>query len=280
MSFVDLSLLPESLRIQSRQDYCIELPVEAALEAIDVLEQRNCLLIGWEGRVQAQGKRSFMGKDLPGRASFYGLSIAEAASFCRQSIVSDLEEWHRKYPEKLQKYHLPASIPGAARGQKRSQGPRRNISEEKSNAFYPIPEESVEVFICLEAVDLKTQHMSIDESSISERSLRIDYVDWLFKEGNILREIEKELGLPFMIKIFEHMIKSVAIKDCGYWESYLVSMSVRDTLDMILTILPDDLEPDVRKQVSRLDDRLYALLEPRPLRQGKWWLNLPWGVTY
>ena len=91
----DLSLLPSDLAKRSISDREIVLSLEYAIEAINILESKNYLVLGWEG-LEKRGGRGGTYMLLQGTVSLDSLTVKEAADFCRQTIAMDSEAWEKE----------------------------------------------------------------------------------------------------------------------------------------------------------------------------------------
>jgi len=90
-----LSLLPGDLAERSISDREIVLSLEYAIEAINILESKNYLVLGWEGWVKTGGRKGH-GNAPQGTGSLESLTVKEAADFCRQTIVEVSEAWKKE----------------------------------------------------------------------------------------------------------------------------------------------------------------------------------------
>jgi hypothetical protein len=94
-----LALLPAALASCSISPREIVLPLREALEAIDILESKGILVLGWEGWVKTREGQIGHGSAPQGTESLQELSVREAAAICRQSILEDAAQWEAEKPE-------------------------------------------------------------------------------------------------------------------------------------------------------------------------------------
>jgi hypothetical protein len=89
----DLNLLPKHLADKSISEQEIVLPIDEAIEAIDILESQGYHVLGWEGWIKA--KSGVIGhQNAPqGSISLENLSVASAAQFCRETINTEAAQW-------------------------------------------------------------------------------------------------------------------------------------------------------------------------------------------
>lgn len=92
----DLSLLPRYLAERSISDREIVLSLEDAIEAINVLESKNYLVLGWEGWIKTPAGRKGHGNAPQGTVSLDNFTVEEAADFCRRTIAKDSEAWEEE----------------------------------------------------------------------------------------------------------------------------------------------------------------------------------------
>ncbi|WP_213434583.1 MULTISPECIES: hypothetical protein [Lysobacteraceae] len=92
-----LDNIPPHLRMRSISPREIVLPLADALEAIDYLESRSALILGWEGWVKAADGR--VGHGSAGYLSTFTehLSVAEAATDARKTIQAGALDWQEKH---------------------------------------------------------------------------------------------------------------------------------------------------------------------------------------
>jgi hypothetical protein len=91
----DVDLLPESLRELSISEKEIVLPLPAALEAIDFFAYRKIQILGWEGWVKDAQRRIGHDSAPQGAVSLEDLSIEEAITLCRSTILSEATNWEK-----------------------------------------------------------------------------------------------------------------------------------------------------------------------------------------
>jgi hypothetical protein len=88
-------LLPQRLRELSISPREIVLPIDAALEAIDLFESRGVHILGWEGWVKDAAGKVGHGTAPQGSASLDKLSLQQAAQLCRDTIPGEAAQWAR-----------------------------------------------------------------------------------------------------------------------------------------------------------------------------------------
>jgi hypothetical protein len=93
MSKPELNLLPEELASRSISPREIVLQLRDALEAIDILEKKGILILGWEGWVKGKDGRVGHGSAPQGTGSLDALSVHEAAEVCRRTMPQDAAVW-------------------------------------------------------------------------------------------------------------------------------------------------------------------------------------------
>jgi hypothetical protein len=93
MSKQELNLLPEELASRSISPREIVLPLRDALEAIDILEKKGILILGWEGWVKGRDGRVGHVSVPQGTVSLDALSVHEAAEVCRRTMLQDTAMW-------------------------------------------------------------------------------------------------------------------------------------------------------------------------------------------
>lgn len=127
-----------------------------------------------------------------------------------------------------------------------------------------------------------------------ERALKKSFKGW---SDHFLSPLRKE-GLPFLLSGYRTLVESIATQSCHHgsdgkrrtgvdWQEccgisyeYTNDLAVRDAIENVLTVLPDDSEAHFRAEILALDARLYPLYRHRPPRTGEWWHEgLPRGVT-
>ena len=92
-----LNQLPKEIASKTISPREIVLPRAEALLAIDLIEKMGLKIAGWEGWVRDSYGRVGHGSAPQGTASLTGLSIAEAAEFCRKTIPTDGDAWIAEY---------------------------------------------------------------------------------------------------------------------------------------------------------------------------------------
>jgi hypothetical protein len=105
----DLELLPPELAARSISDEEIVLRQAEALRAIDILESKGVLILGWEGWVKT--KLGDVGHGGPqGTESLGALSVEEAAAFCRATIWEEAALWTVDNPGRTDELHFCITI--------------------------------------------------------------------------------------------------------------------------------------------------------------------------
>lgn len=105
-----LDLLPKRLQDLSISSREIALPMEAALEAIDLLERQGVHILGWEGWVKGDDGRVGHGTAPQGTVSLDRLSVHEAAQLCRKTIPPDAAQWVRDNPGTTDALHFCITV--------------------------------------------------------------------------------------------------------------------------------------------------------------------------
>jgi hypothetical protein len=105
-----LALLPAALASYSLSPQEIVLPLREALEAIDILESKAILILGWEGCVKTREGQIGHGKAPQGTESLHELSVREAAAVCRQSILEDAARWESENPGSTDELHFCITV--------------------------------------------------------------------------------------------------------------------------------------------------------------------------
>lgn len=106
-----LDHLPEHLRTLSISPREIVLPVGAALEAIDLLEERGVYILGWEGWVKDASGRHGHGTAPQGwSADVSSQSISTAAHLCRATIPVDAARWAQEHPGTTDELHICITV--------------------------------------------------------------------------------------------------------------------------------------------------------------------------
>jgi hypothetical protein len=91
-----LDLLPKHLVEKSISEQEIVLPISEAIEAIeaiDILESKGYLVLGWEELVKTSSGAIGHTNALQGTISLEGLSVASAAQLCRETIKTEAAQW-------------------------------------------------------------------------------------------------------------------------------------------------------------------------------------------
>jgi hypothetical protein len=105
-----LELLPTRIAEKSISPREIVLPMTEALEAIDLLEAKGLLILGWEGWVKTADGRVGHGSAPQGTVSLENLSIKAAAQRCRETIPQDAARWLAENPETTDALHFCITV--------------------------------------------------------------------------------------------------------------------------------------------------------------------------
>src|SRR5689334_16067045 len=100
-----LELLPGRFAEKSISQQEIVLPLTEALEAIDLLEARGLLILGWEGWVKTADGRVGHGSAPQGTVSLENLSVEAAAQCCRETMPQEAAVWLANNPETTDALH-------------------------------------------------------------------------------------------------------------------------------------------------------------------------------
>jgi len=105
-----LALLPAELASHSISHREIVLPLAEALQAINILESKGILILGWEGWVKDRVGRIGHGSAPQGTGSLQSLSVEEAAAVCRQTIPQDAAQWDAENPGTTDELHFCITV--------------------------------------------------------------------------------------------------------------------------------------------------------------------------
>jgi hypothetical protein len=105
-----LELLPARIAEKSISQQEIVLPMTEALEAIDLLEAKGLLILGWEGWVKTADGRVGHGSAPQGTVSLENLSVEAAAQYCRETIPQDAAHWLAENPETTDALHFCITV--------------------------------------------------------------------------------------------------------------------------------------------------------------------------
>ena len=105
-----LKLLSPEIAQQSISQREIVLPLNAAIEAVDYCALNQIHILGWEGWLQTQDGRVGHGNAPQGTVSLEGLSITDAAEFCRNTIRAAALEWSENHPEATDRLYFCITI--------------------------------------------------------------------------------------------------------------------------------------------------------------------------
>ncbi|MFM0126256.1 hypothetical protein [Paraburkholderia sediminicola] len=105
-----LKLLSPEIAQQSISQREIVLPLNAAIKAVDYCALNQIHILGWEGWLQTQDGRVGHGNAPQGTVSLEGLSITDAAEFCRNTIRAAAQEWSENHPETTDRLHFCITI--------------------------------------------------------------------------------------------------------------------------------------------------------------------------
>jgi hypothetical protein len=105
-----LELLPARIAEKSISQEEIVLPMIEALEAINFLEAKGLLILGWEGWVKTADGRIGHGSAPQGTVSLENLSVEGAAQYCRETIQQDAARWLAENPETTHALHFCITV--------------------------------------------------------------------------------------------------------------------------------------------------------------------------
>ena len=105
-----LELLPARIAEKSISREEIVLPMAEALEAIDLLEAKGLLILGWEGCVKTADGGVGHGSAPQGTMSLESLSVEAAAQYCRETIQQDAARWLAENPETTHALHFCITV--------------------------------------------------------------------------------------------------------------------------------------------------------------------------
>jgi hypothetical protein len=77
----------------------IVLPFDATIAAVDWCAIKQIPILGWEGWIRSADGRVGHGNAPQGITSLEGLSVHDAADFCRRTIRAAALEWTKMHPE-------------------------------------------------------------------------------------------------------------------------------------------------------------------------------------
>ena len=106
----ELGLLPTRIAEKSISPREIVLPMAEALEAIDLLEAKGLLILGWEGWVKTADGRVGHGSAPQGTVSLEELSVQAAAHYCRETIRKDAARWAADHPKTTDVLHFCITV--------------------------------------------------------------------------------------------------------------------------------------------------------------------------
>jgi hypothetical protein len=105
-----LRFLPTTLREQSISTREIVLPLEAALEALEILEHQDVQIVGWEGWVKCADGRVGHGSAPHGTLNLSHMSVSDAAEFCRSTMRRDAIQWASDNPGTTDELHFCITV--------------------------------------------------------------------------------------------------------------------------------------------------------------------------
>jgi hypothetical protein len=105
-----LDNIPPHLQKQSISVKEIVLPLADALEAVDYLESRSFLILGWEGWVRAADGRVGHGSAGYLSALTAHLSVAEAAAEARKTMKAGALDWQQRYEGSTDALHFCITV--------------------------------------------------------------------------------------------------------------------------------------------------------------------------
>jgi len=100
------AVLPERISALSISDCELVVPEAAALEALNIAEEKNVLVLGWEGWVKTADGGVGHGSAPQGTVSLENLTVQAAAEFCRQTIVGDAAQWRLENPNSSEQLYF------------------------------------------------------------------------------------------------------------------------------------------------------------------------------
>jgi hypothetical protein len=131
----------------------------------------------------------------------------------------------------------------------------------------------------------------LDLDTATQEQIESAFANWSdhFRRKLNLRDV------PGLLADYERLVRSVETRSCEHghglnmgdqWQQccgisyeYTNDLAVRDAIEIIVQAVPSA-SPQLRQELSRLDERLYALYEHRPLRIDRWWRSgLPAGIV-
>lgn len=110
MSKAVLELLPNELASRSISPREIVLPLREALEAVEILESKGILILGWEGWVKTPDGRVGHGSAPQGTVSLEDLSVHEAAEVCRKTMPQDAAQWETENQGTTDELHFCITV--------------------------------------------------------------------------------------------------------------------------------------------------------------------------
>ena len=105
-----LAYLPNRVAGKSISSREIVLPLAEALEAINLLESRGLLILGWEGWIKTADGRVGHGSAPQGTTSLAGLPVSEAADWCRRTIREEAATWTSEHPGTTDKLYFCLTV--------------------------------------------------------------------------------------------------------------------------------------------------------------------------
>jgi hypothetical protein len=126
MAHDSFAALPAKFRENSISDRERVVPYELALEAVDLLEAKGILILGWEGWLAYQdGGRGHSGRH-QGTVSLDQLSVAESASLVRRTIANAYKAWLKEpeYPGAQLYFCITPSDDPGTHTEPRNEAPR------------------------------------------------------------------------------------------------------------------------------------------------------------
>ncbi len=103
-------MLPPEIARRSISRREIVLPLDAAIAAVDWCAINQIHILGWEGWIQYADGRVGHGNAPQGTTSLEGLSVPDAADFCRRTIRVAALEWSKTYPEAMDRLHFCITV--------------------------------------------------------------------------------------------------------------------------------------------------------------------------
>ncbi|WP_156443542.1 hypothetical protein [Burkholderia sp. MSMB1835] len=105
-----LKMLPPEIARHSISHREIVLPFDAAIAAVDWCAINQIPILGWEGWIRSADGRVGHGNAPQGTTSLEGLSVRDAADFCRRTICAAALDWTKMHPETTDRLHFCITV--------------------------------------------------------------------------------------------------------------------------------------------------------------------------